>query len=246
VKRKLPILVTIAVFLAACTTSEASSNLVEDAEVYTIAITPAVAPLWPVLQTCDLAVPEAHFFIEVLFYPEAMESDAALVFRLGEPAVFPDFSAPIAYEDLLLVTHKSNPTADLTRQQLRSTFTGRVHNWTDLGWHDPIQVWMYYDGDDSRQVLEQSILEGIPLTPNALLAPGPEEILESVADDPASISVIPAAFATKDVQTTELDIQAPILALADEEPEGAVRDLLVCLQGEVGQEALAEIYTPIK
>jgi hypothetical protein len=246
VKRTLSILMTTAILMTACTTTESSSNSAEDANIYIIAITPALTPLWPALQTCDLAVPDAYFFIEVLFYPEAVDSDAVLVFRLGEPEELPAFSAPIAYEDLLLVTHKSNPTADLTRQQLRGIFTGRLHNWTDFDWHDPIQVWMYYDGDDSRQLLEENILLGIPLTPNALLAPGPQEIIESVADDPASISVIPAAFATNNVQTADLGIQAPILALANEEPEGAVRDLLVCLQGEIGQAALAEIYTPLK
>lgn len=234
------------VIMAACTSPEASSNPDEDAVIYTIAITPAVTPLWPALQTCDLEVDGAYFFIEALFYPEAIGSEAVLVFRLGEPEILPGFSAPVAYEDLLLVTHKSNPSSDLTRQQLRSIFTGRVHDWSDLGWHDPIQVWMYYDGDDSRQLLEGNILGGIPITPNALLAPSPEQIIEVVADDPASISVIPAAFAANAIQTTNLDIQAPILALADEEPEGAVRELLVCLQGEVGQDALAEIYTPLK
>jgi len=84
----------------------------------------------------------------------------------------------------------------------------------------------------------------------AWLAPDAAAMLESIAQDPAAIGALPRAWLTKAVKPVEIDVEMrellsqPVLALAEEEPEGVVRDFLLCLQSPTGQAELAEYYLP--
>ncbi|MDT8404391.1 substrate-binding domain-containing protein [Sulfuriflexus sp.] len=43
---------------------------------------------------------------------------------------------PLALEPILILTHKNNPISNLSAQQARDIFSGRVHNWRELGGPD--------------------------------------------------------------------------------------------------------------
>lgn len=48
---------------------------------------------------------------------------------------------PVAWDALVLITHRSNPVGNLTLSQVRDIFTGRISNWKEVGGPDrAIQV----------------------------------------------------------------------------------------------------------
>jgi hypothetical protein len=57
---------------------------------------------------------------------------------------------------------------------------------------------------------------------------------------------VAAAWADETVKSIDLGLQMPVIAVTAEEPSGAVRDLLACLQGPVGQQAISEHYIPFQ
>jgi ABC-type phosphate transport system substrate-binding protein len=121
-------------------------------------------------------------------------------------------------------------------------FAGQVNQWDAVGGSpQSVQVWIFPEGDDARQLFDSVILDGYQLTTVAQLAPDPQAMLEAVSDDPAAIGYLPRRWlkgnsgdkvrALPINQTLADSLRQPILALSGAEPEGAMRTLLICLQG---------------
>lgn len=48
---------------------------------------------------------------------------------------------PVAWDALIVITNKSNPVSNLTLEQIKNIFTGKIANWKDVGGpNQPIQV----------------------------------------------------------------------------------------------------------
>ena len=73
-------------------------------------------------------------------------------------------------------------------------------------------------------------------------------MLASIAQDPAAIGALPRAWFSEAVKPAEIDqdlrelLLQPVLALAEEEPQGIVREFLSCLQRTTGKAELADYY----
>lgn len=205
-----------------------------------LSLTPDVAPLRLAVTTCAAQSPDALIRIEESYIGQM---DADLVIRLGEPDPLTPFAAQIAREELLLVVHPGNISASLTLNQVADVFSGRMRHWSEIGGEDrEIRVWVLLDVDEGRQVFEREVLHSGLVTLNAFLAPHPSAMLEAVSGDPDAIGYLPKAWSTSEVATISLGIEMPVLVVADEEPQGAARELVACLQGDLGQSILAPYY----
>jgi len=50
---------------------------------------------------------------------------------------------PVAWDALVVITHKSNPVNNLTQQQIKDIYTGKITNWSQLGGADiPIKLYV--------------------------------------------------------------------------------------------------------
>ncbi|MFV1996817.1 MAG: substrate-binding domain-containing protein [Acidiferrobacterales bacterium] len=50
---------------------------------------------------------------------------------------------PVAWDALVVLVHKSNPVEDITLEQIRKVFTGRITNWSQLGGNNaPIDLYV--------------------------------------------------------------------------------------------------------
>jgi hypothetical protein len=207
-----------------------------------IALTPAAQPSSTAIAVC---VPrDAAVSLDVRYAPDVSQYD--LVFQLGEPADLPDFIAPIAYDEIVVVLHHSNDL-DLDRLQTAAIFTGMVRDWAELGGNaGAIELWVGPESDEARHAFQQETLIGAPILGSAHLVTDLASILQAVAADPAAAGILPAAWTDESVELNELGIELPLLALAGDEPSGAARELLACLQSELGQAALSELYTPLQ
>ena len=220
--------------LGACSPLQAASPL-PVRQTIAIAITPALRPLSPALQACAANQPEVILAVIETPAGSLMQTDADIYFRLGEPQQLPPFAAPLAWEEIVVITHPTADVGALNPTQLQALFSGSSGG--------DMQVWVALEGDETRQAFESAILPNGLLTPFAKLAPDPTAMLAAVAADPDAIGYLPNAWVTDDIITIELGLRLPVLALADEELQGPTLNLVSCLQSEIGLAVILESYS---
>jgi hypothetical protein len=170
-----------------------------------------------------------------------LQNDIQLV--LGQPAQTNSstYLSQVGREQIDVVVNRENPAAQLSADQLRSIFSGQQTTWNDAS-AQPIQVWVLPAGDQARVIFDQAVLQSLPLSSQAMLAPDPAAMLEAISKDINSIGYMPASFLNLtgsnnpgDVQIVQLDqsletaLNQPVVALTKGEPQGLLRSLLVCL-----------------
>lgn len=168
------------------------------------------------------------------------------------------WSAPLALDGLAIIVHSTNPVSSLTLRQVRDIFTGRVNGWAEVGGGSgPIQAMAREPGSDLAEAFAARVLQGERSTLTALVAPGPAEMVEGVARDPLAIGYASYGLVTPEAKVIAIEgvlpeaaafeggtypLPLPLFALAQAEPQGAVRDFLIWIQSPEGQAALGERY----
>lgn len=214
-----------------------------------VAITSSLAPVQAALHTCALAQPEIALLLTETTAPFLSVQSADLSLWFGPPPDTAGFAARLSDEEIVVIVNPANPISKLTPQALRSVFNGENERWDELGaGNQPVQVWVYPEGDEVSQVFQEEILSGKPFSSLARLAPDPPAMREAMSQDPAAIGFLPKAWLSQDVKPVSIDqdaqgsLRQPILALSEAEPQGAVREFLYCLQSGPGQKVLSEHY----
>jgi hypothetical protein len=156
---------------------------------------------------------------------------ADITLRLGPPDGLSSPAFQIGTEDVLVIVQSQNSLNQLTANQVHAIFLGQVTNWKDLDGMDmPIQVWTYAQGEDVQQVFEQDVMENQQVTSFARLAVSAQDMLNSVANDPDSIGFLPAAWMKGKVKNMYTVASVPLLAITRSQPQGALKELIACLQ----------------
>lgn len=230
-------LVAVLLFIASCAPSAAGTEELH------IAISPAAQPASAAVLACLPRDESIHISFNEL-YPVAVELDKVdLYIRLGEPQGSPAFAAQLATESLVIVT---SAVEQLSRSQAADLFSGRVDNWDELGGEDLlVELWGGPASDEARQAFEVNILLGSPVSGDANIAANPQQVLDAIATNPGAAGLLPAAWVGETAHI-DLGVELPVLAIAAQEPSGAARTVLSCLQGSLGQAALAEKYAPLQ
>jgi PBP superfamily domain len=206
-----------------------------------VALSPSLRPWITLLQSC--AATSTDFVINVSEKPAyALDvSDSDLVIQFGGAPVH-GYAAFLREEALVLIVNAQNPVLTLPNGKLREIYMGVITRWSEVGGdQQPIQVWTYPDGDEARRILDKVIIPVDELTPNALIAPDPQAMLEAIGDDPQAIGFVPQNWLAQsgdNVETHPLHIEQnlveklhqPVLAITKDEPEGVLRQLVVCMQ----------------
>jgi len=177
------------------------------------------------LYDCDAA--GSSTVIEVASDPNV----AQIVLRLGQPTSLADPAYQVATEDILVVVHPQAGVGSLTADQVRALFLGQVTNWKEAGGNDlPVQVWVYAAGEDVQQIFQQAVLLGGPVTSLARLAVSAQDMSDSVGTTPGSVGVLTRHWKGGNTREAFLAASVPVLAITPSEPQGAVKELIGCLQ----------------
>jgi hypothetical protein len=157
---------------------------------------------------------------------------ADLVFRLGQSDDLASPSYLIDTEDLLVIVNPRNPIRKLTADQVYALFTGQILTWEPVGGsNSPVKVWIYPPGEDIQQVFTKYVLEGTPPASLARMANSPVEMSQAVGLDIDAIGYITRSWMTENVAEAFLiTSDLPILAITKSEPQGALSQILSCLQ----------------
>lgn len=174
--------------------------------------------------------------------------EAALLIDLP-PAPDGWFATPLGQDGVTLIVNESVTTRNLTFDELRLIFTGRASQWSELaGGSSAVEVVVPPPGDPLRGRFERTVLQGARVTTRARLAPDPASAVELVAATPGAVALVPfsaglsagvrrvrvqgVAPSPNSLADGDYPLTYPVLAMAPQEPTGAVRDWLLWVQGQ--------------
>jgi hypothetical protein len=198
-------------FAVACAPASTPTPVTQILNVYA---TPATQPWLADVFAC--APPET--VIRVAGSPA--QADIAL--RLGEPALLALPAFQIGAEEILVLTHSQSPLQNMTVEQVRELFAEQGE--------PSVQVWAYAAGEDVQRVFEQAVMQGRSVTSSARLATGPQHMSNMLVNEPNTVGILPARWKAGDVRLVYTIPDVPVLALVENEPQGAIRAIIACLQ----------------
>jgi hypothetical protein len=147
---------------------------------------------------------------------------AEISLRVGEPANLAVFAYQIDEEEILIVTHRQSPVQNLTRDQAQALFMG-------LG-DSSVEVWVYASDADVQGVFDQFVMEGRIVAPSAKVAVTPQQMSDTLVNESNSVGILPRHWKAGDVREVYSAAVVPVLVLTKTEPQGAINQLIGCLQ----------------
>lgn len=101
----------------------------------------------------------------------------------------------VALDGVTIYVHESNPVNDLTLEQLRQIFTGKIRNWKEVGGPDArINIYSRENSSGTYEFMKERVLMGLDFSPRAQTIPGTAAVIEAVAKDKNGIGYGGIAF----------------------------------------------------
>lgn len=116
----------------------------------------------------------------------------------------------IAWDGIAVVVHPSNPLNNLSLEQLRQLFQGKITDWRDLGLAPhTIDLITREEGSGTREAFEHMVMGKTEFTPSALVQDSNGAVREIVAGDPYSLGYISAGLVDERVKAVAIDRVLP-------------------------------------
>jgi ABC-type phosphate transport system substrate-binding protein len=213
------------ILLVSCAPSSPLPTLVPLTVQYTSATTPWLKNLY----NC---AGNSHVSAELRAAGFQIAQSADLIMRLGQPDKLTTPSYQVGTDDLLVIANNQNRLNQLTDEQVRSLFIGRIQTWKPINGNEArVQVWVFPTGEDVQEIFEQFILGDSPVTSLARLANSPEEMSQAVSNDIDAIGIITRRWKTENTLVVYTAARSlPVLAITQSEPRGNMAQILACLQ----------------
>ncbi|HEX7860198.1 MAG TPA: PstS family phosphate ABC transporter substrate-binding protein, partial [Verrucomicrobiae bacterium] len=101
----------------------------------------------------------------------------------------------VALDGLSVYLHESNPVQQLSLEQLRAIFTGKIRNWKEVGGQDgPITIYSRENSSGTYEFFKENVLQGSDFAASAQNMPGTAALLQAVARDQKAIGFGGAAY----------------------------------------------------
>jgi phosphate transport system substrate-binding protein len=107
------------------------------------------------------------------------------------PAADPLIKNVAANDGIVMIVNPANPDTDISLQQIRDVYLGKINNWKELGGADKaITVISREAGSGTRSSFEKLVFEGGNLRQDAIIGDSNGTVREQVANDPNAIGYI--------------------------------------------------------
>lgn len=162
----------------------------------------------------------------------------------------------IAKDAIAIIVNPKNPINDLSIQQIKLIFSGKIKNWKDVGGlPNPIVVITREEGSGTRDSFQRMVMEKDEITLEALVQDASGTIRQLVADDPNAIGYISLGLVNKMVKPLKISgiepnieniengkykLVRPFLFVLKTEPKGEVKSFLDFVLSKKGQQLLAK------
>ena len=161
------------------------------------------------------------------------------------------FVTPISNEPIVVVVNRANDIETLGIDELQQIFSGRAASWEVYsGSQFPLQPIVPLQGDSMRTEFAHSIMNEIPFSQGALLAPTQSSMIDLIEENKGAIGFLfqrdlndRVKHISIDGFTTEgqldhdaaVELSVDVLAMSIDEPVGILRDFVVWLQSGMDQ-----------
>jgi len=101
----------------------------------------------------------------------------------------------VALDGLSVYVHSSNPITELSLEQLKDIFSGKIRNWKDLGGLDsPITPYSRENSSGTYEFFKEHVLKGQDFVATAQTMPGTAAVIQAVSKEPKGIGYGGAAY----------------------------------------------------
>jgi phosphate transport system substrate-binding protein len=142
----------------------------------------------------------------------------------------------IGTSNLLVLLNKANKVKQLSKEQLKAIFTGKVTNWRDVGGVDgPITVYWGKGSPNQNKPFTAWVLDGERVTAQAKPAGDLFSLREIVVNDPTAIVLSTSGLITPSTKVPEIPVmKLPMEVVTKGEPSAKVKRLLKYHKEEFG------------
>ena len=175
---------------------------------------------------------------------------------------------PVARDGLSVYVNAANPIKELSMDQLKLIFTGKIVNWKELGGADAkIIVYSRENSSGTYVFFKEHVLKNADYTTRAQSMPGTAAVVNAVAKEKHGIGYGGAAYAkgirvlavkqdsaspavTPDlnhVQDGSYPLSRPLFFYVRNPPAGGIKSFIDWVLGKDGQEIVTKVgYFPLK
>ncbi len=112
----------------------------------------------------------------------------------------------IALDGIAIVVNPDNPLGDLTKEQVKAIFSGKIRNFKDIGGDTrEIVVVVRESGSGTRAVFDELIMNGEELTDNALQKPSNGAVKATIATNKNAIGYIGLGYVDESVKALKIN-----------------------------------------
>ena len=168
----------------------------------------------------------------------------------------------IAKDGIAVVVHPSSSIDNLTMDQVRDIFAGKITRWSEIGEEDAeIVAVTREEGSGTRGAFEEIVMGDESISATAIVQNSTGAISTTVAGDPNAIGYISLAALSSDVKAVKVDgaevskenilsgsykVARPFIYLTKGEPQGVVKafiDFVLSSEGQAlcGEEGLVAV-----
>ncbi|MDD2309208.1 MAG: substrate-binding domain-containing protein [Desulfuromonadaceae bacterium] len=166
-----------------------------------------------------------------LMLEEWLEQARSAGVPVKEPAAYGSY-VPVT-EKLMMVVNAGNRVNTLSKEQLKSVFSGRTVNWCEVGGDDaPILVVWPSLSSGALIIFKSRIMDNEPLTKTVYDVESIADIPDAVAATPEAIGIVTGSATANGIKEVAPAIERPLTLLYKGEPAPTLQKLLDFLQGE--------------
>jgi len=146
----------------------------------------------------------------------------------------------IAKDAIAVIVNAGNPVQDLSLEQVRAVFSGKVKNWNDLGGPPrPIVLVSREEGSGTRESFQKYLMGKEESSLDSLVQDSNGAIRQVVSSDPNAIGYISLGLVNDKVKSLKISGIEPTLAHIETGKYTFVRPFLFVFNGEPTGEAKA-------
>jgi len=118
----------------------------------------------------------------------------------------------VAWVGIAIIVHPTNPVRNITPDQLRGIFSGKIKSWDRLGWvSKPIYFVTREEGSGTRDAFEHLVMKKTLISDEALVQDSNGSVREIVATNPQAMGYISYGVVNKQVKALAVDRVQPSL-----------------------------------
>jgi phosphate transport system substrate-binding protein len=144
----------------------------------------------------------------------------------------------IAKDGLAIVVHPSNSIDNLSREQIRDIFSGKITSWKELGGKDqPIRIITREEGSGTREAFVKMVMGKSRISRKALNQESNGAVKELVKNDPCGIGYMSLGLVVNELKMVSVDGIKPTIDEAKAGKYPLVRPFLFVTKNEIKPES---------